>query len=231
MVKNTFPLSCLIVFWGPADLRLDAAADGIAFSPINPLEAAAFHRDRRPVQYRGDFVDCQSAEEPQFHNSAATGIDLGECREGLIGLIVIGQGEIFCGKLDGFPVNCGKSAQGVLHLKPQLSQNAIWDIHGILGNKEHTHPFRPDQFDDIFDLVQKRFTRLIKNQMSLVNKYDKLRKYFSHQLQQLLDHHEEQKGSYKKRFLIKRGTDYISVRSEDIRYFFATHKIVCLVEK
>ncbi|CAG0935495.1 hypothetical protein TFLX_04336 [Thermoflexales bacterium] len=36
MVKNTFPLSCLIVFWGPADLKLDAAADGSAFSPINP---------------------------------------------------------------------------------------------------------------------------------------------------------------------------------------------------
>jgi len=36
MVRNTFPVSCLIVFWGPADLRLDASADGIAFSPINP---------------------------------------------------------------------------------------------------------------------------------------------------------------------------------------------------
>jgi hypothetical protein len=35
-VSNTFPLSCLIVFWGPADLRLDAGAGSMAFSPINP---------------------------------------------------------------------------------------------------------------------------------------------------------------------------------------------------
>jgi hypothetical protein len=36
MLRNTFPVSCLVVFWGPADLKLDASADGMAFSPINP---------------------------------------------------------------------------------------------------------------------------------------------------------------------------------------------------
>lgn len=36
MVRNTFPVSCLIVFWGPADLRLDVSADNIGMSPINP---------------------------------------------------------------------------------------------------------------------------------------------------------------------------------------------------
>ena len=63
-----------------------------------------------------------------------------------------------------------------------------------------------------------------------LSKYEMLKKYFSQQLQQLLNQHEEQKGSHKKRFLIKRGTDYISVKTEDIRYFFAAHKIVCLVD-
>jgi DNA-binding LytR/AlgR family response regulator len=62
-----------------------------------------------------------------------------------------------------------------------------------------------------------------------LNKYEKLKKYFSKQLQQLLDTNEQQ-GSYKKRFLIKRGTDYISIKTEAIRYFFAAHKIVCLVD-
>jgi two-component system LytT family response regulator len=62
-----------------------------------------------------------------------------------------------------------------------------------------------------------------------LNKYEKLKKYFSKQLQQLLDSNE-QHGSYKKRFLIKRGTDYISIKTEAIRYFFAAHKIVCLVD-
>jgi len=36
IVKNTFPVSCLIVFWGPADLRVDAAADATVASPIKP---------------------------------------------------------------------------------------------------------------------------------------------------------------------------------------------------
>ena len=35
-VVNQFPVSCLIVFWGPSDLRLDASAENLAFSTINP---------------------------------------------------------------------------------------------------------------------------------------------------------------------------------------------------
>ncbi len=36
IVRNTFPLSCLIAFWGPAEFKLDAPADGTASGPINP---------------------------------------------------------------------------------------------------------------------------------------------------------------------------------------------------
>jgi len=63
-----------------------------------------------------------------------------------------------------------------------------------------------------------------------LEKYEKLKKYFSQNLKNLLEKQEPQKEIYKKRFLIKRGTDYISIRTEDIRYFFATHKIVCVVD-
>lgn len=63
-----------------------------------------------------------------------------------------------------------------------------------------------------------------------LGKYELLKKYFSQQLQHLLGSQEPQKGSYKNRFLIKRGTDYVSIKTEDIRYFFAAHKIVCLVD-
>ena len=38
-------------------------------------------------------------------------------------------------------------------------------------------------------------------------------------------------ANQKKRFLVKRGTDYISIRAEDIAYFYAAHKLVCLVDK
>jgi hypothetical protein len=36
IVRNTFPVSCLIIFWGPSDLKLDAAGDNFAFSEIPP---------------------------------------------------------------------------------------------------------------------------------------------------------------------------------------------------
>jgi outer membrane biosynthesis protein TonB len=35
-VRNSFPLSCLIVLWGPTQLKLDAPADGTASSAIQP---------------------------------------------------------------------------------------------------------------------------------------------------------------------------------------------------
>jgi DNA-binding LytR/AlgR family response regulator len=61
-----------------------------------------------------------------------------------------------------------------------------------------------------------------------LNKYEMLKKYFSRRLNDLLQ--KQSNGEYKKRFLIKRGTDYISLKTDDIRYFFAAHKLVCIVD-
>jgi len=61
-----------------------------------------------------------------------------------------------------------------------------------------------------------------------LNKYEMLKKYFSQRLNDLLQ--KQSNGEYKKRFLIKRGTDYIGIKTDDIRYFFAAHKIVCIVD-
>src|SRR5262249_36485817 len=64
-----------------------------------------------------------------------------------------------------------------------------------------------------------------------LKKYDKLRQYFASNFKQLLA--SQQQGlsnGHKKRFLVKRGTDYVSVRTDDIAYFYATHKLVCLVD-
>jgi two-component system LytT family response regulator len=63
-----------------------------------------------------------------------------------------------------------------------------------------------------------------------LNKYEMLKKYFSQRLNDLLETQQQPNGEYKKRFLIKRGTDYISIKTDDIRYFFAAHKIVCIVD-
>jgi DNA-binding LytR/AlgR family response regulator len=64
-----------------------------------------------------------------------------------------------------------------------------------------------------------------------LKKYDNLKQYFAGNLKQLLQSQQPlQAGQYKKRFLVKRGTDYISVKSEEIAYFYAAHKLVCMVD-
>jgi two-component system, LytTR family, response regulator len=60
-------------------------------------------------------------------------------------------------------------------------------------------------------------------------KYDKLKQYFAGNFQQLLQPLPAT-GAFKKRFLVKRGLDYVSIRTEDIAYFYATHKLICLVD-
>jgi len=62
-----------------------------------------------------------------------------------------------------------------------------------------------------------------------LSKYDKLKQHFAQNLQQLLNNSNKH-VNYKKRFLVKRGSDYASIRTEDIAYFYATHKLVCLVD-
>jgi two-component system, LytTR family, response regulator len=64
-----------------------------------------------------------------------------------------------------------------------------------------------------------------------LNKYDKLKQHFASSFQQLLQWQQQPAGNgHKKRFLVKRGTDYISIKTGDIAYFYATHKLVCMVD-
>jgi DNA-binding LytR/AlgR family response regulator len=63
-----------------------------------------------------------------------------------------------------------------------------------------------------------------------LSKYETLKQHFAQNLQQLLQSQQQRNAEYKKRFLVKRGTDYISIKTEDIAYFYATHKLVCMVD-
>ncbi|PZR29577.1 MAG: DNA-binding response regulator [Citrobacter freundii] len=63
-----------------------------------------------------------------------------------------------------------------------------------------------------------------------LKKYDKLKQHFSADLRQLLQSRQQSLNEYKKRFLVKRGTDYISIKAEDIAYFYAAHKLVCMID-
>ncbi|MGV3764888.1 MAG: LytR/AlgR family response regulator transcription factor [Chitinophagaceae bacterium] len=38
-------------------------------------------------------------------------------------------------------------------------------------------------------------------------------------------------AAFRKRFLVKKGVDYCSIRTDEVAYFYATHKLVCLVSK
>ncbi|WP_207511218.1 LytR/AlgR family response regulator transcription factor [Longitalea luteola] len=64
-----------------------------------------------------------------------------------------------------------------------------------------------------------------------LSKYQKLKQHFTNNYQALVNWQQPQpQGGYKKRFLVKRGTDYISIKTEEIAYFYATHKLVCMVD-
>jgi DNA-binding LytR/AlgR family response regulator len=67
-----------------------------------------------------------------------------------------------------------------------------------------------------------------------LNKYEKLKQHFTFNYRQLNNWQPasgaSKDGEHKKRFLVKRGTDYISIKTSDIAYFYAAQKLVCLVD-
>lgn len=64
-----------------------------------------------------------------------------------------------------------------------------------------------------------------------LKKYHSLRQYFAANFQQLIQGQQgPSKDRYKKRFLVKRGSDYMTIKTEDIAFFYATHKLVCMVD-
>lgn len=63
-----------------------------------------------------------------------------------------------------------------------------------------------------------------------LHKYNALKQHFAANLQQLMQWHPHLPEKYKKRFLVKRGLEYIAVKTADIAYCYATHKLVCMVD-
>ena len=67
---------------------------------------------------------------------------------------------------------------------------------------------------------------------SALKKYEQLKQYFTGNFKQLMQWQQQpQQQNNKKRYLVKKGNDYITIKTEDIAYFYATHKLVCMVEK
>lgn len=63
-------------------------------------------------------------------------------------------------------------------------------------------------------------------------KYENLKLYFTSHFQSLMQYHQNPGAEkIKKRFLVKRGIDYVAVKTDDIAYFYAINKLVCMVDK
>jgi DNA-binding LytR/AlgR family response regulator len=72
--------------------------------------------------------------------------------------------------------------------------------------------------------------KMEKLQASLA-KYQKMKTHFVQNLKQFLPLAEAPGSLYKKRILVKRGTDLVAIRTDDIAYFYAIHKVVCLIHR
>ncbi len=73
--------------------------------------------------------------------------------------------------------------------------------------------------------------RLEKIRVTL-QKYELLQNHFSANLTGLFRHIKEDKPEeYRKRFLVKKGIEYYSIKTDDIAYFYSAHKMVCLVDR
>jgi two-component system LytT family response regulator len=62
-----------------------------------------------------------------------------------------------------------------------------------------------------------------------LKKYDSLKKHFASHLQQLLQWQQYTANTYRKRLLVKRGIEYVAIKTGEIAYCYATHKLICLV--
>ena len=66
---------------------------------------------------------------------------------------------------------------------------------------------------------------------SALQKLDRIKQHFEAKFRQLQSWESENKTErYKKRFLVKRGVDFFSIKATEIAYFYAAHKLVCMVD-
>src|SRR5262245_31938652 len=64
----------------------------------------------------------------------------------------------------------------VLNPVPQLAQNFVWNIIGILGAEIHAYTLRPDESNNLVDASQQREGSVTEQQMRLVENEDQPRK-------------------------------------------------------
>jgi two-component system LytT family response regulator len=61
-----------------------------------------------------------------------------------------------------------------------------------------------------------------------LGKFVELREFFARRYKDLLDYRESE---FRNKFLVRRGSEFVSIPVEEIAFFYASHKLVCLVRK
>jgi len=64
--------------------------------------------------------------------------------------------------------------------------------------------------------------------LATLDKFNELKGYFIHRYRDLLAYHESD-VNYKNRFLVRRGIEYVPIKTSEISFFCASNKLVCLV--
>ena len=93
----------------------------------------------------------------------------------MVHVVVVGQGVVFAGQLDGFAVLGREGAQGMLHLEAELPEDVAGNVSRILGNEEQADALRADKLDDGLQLVQQRVGGLLEDEVSLVDENHQFR--------------------------------------------------------
>lgn len=65
-----------------------------------------------------------------------------------------------------------------------------------------------------------------------LEKYQSLQQFFVRNYRELAswDGQHNQAPGIRRRFLVRKGTEYVSIKAEDIAYFYAIQKLICLVD-
>jgi DNA-binding LytR/AlgR family response regulator len=63
-----------------------------------------------------------------------------------------------------------------------------------------------------------------------LHKFGELKEYFRGRYRDLMEYQGSGR-KYKDRFLVRRGGEYVSIKAADVSFFYASHKLVCLVRK
>ncbi len=171
---------------------------------IDRPDPAPGRPDEGPLHDAGLALGVQERDQRFAHRQLA---------DGLLG-VELGVGPQGLGRHpDGLLVARREGPQGVLDAVPELAQDDVGNVKGILGDEEDAHALGPDEPDDLFDLLQQGGRDIVEQQMRLVEEEDQLGlvqvAHLGQVLEELGQEPEQERG-------VKLGLEEELVRGQDV---------------